>query len=224
VNAKIFSIAASGLVAALAAGAPKVVANPGALPLPAPGTYRLDRIQAVPFSVVKEGGGAFPHLLSRYTTGKITLLTFFYSYCRDPNGCPLAWTAFEEVRRQIKDDPALHGKVRLVFFSFDPAHDTPASLRLFTEAYNNGRVATPWFFLTAWNGWMMRRTLARFGQDIAVERSGADDIVINHMLKVFLIDGDGWVREIYSSGFLNAEAILGDIRTLRIEQADGREK
>jgi len=101
-------------------------AEPGGLPFPAPGTYKLDRIQRVPFSVVRDGPG-LPHLLSAYTTGKITLLTFFYTLCTDPQGCPLAWNAFEAVREKIKADPVLHGKARLVFFSFDPVHETPKS-------------------------------------------------------------------------------------------------
>lgn len=208
------------------AAAPAANADSGALPLPAPGTYKLDRIQSVPLSLVREGDGDFVHLLSRYTTGKITLLTFFYSYCRDPNGCPLAWAAFEEVRSQVEADPKLHGKVRLVFISFDPTHDAPETLRLFNDTYNDGRNATPWRFLTAWNDWALRRMLSRLGQEIFVEQSGADgkDVVIDHILKVFLIDRDGWVREIYTSSFLGVDAIMGDIRTLEIEDANGRRK
>jgi protein SCO1 len=81
-------------------------AEPGGLPFPTPGTYKLERIQRVPFGIVREGPG-LPHLLSAYTTGKITLLTFFYTLCTDPQGCPLAWNAFEAVREKIKADPVL---------------------------------------------------------------------------------------------------------------------
>ena len=104
------------------------------MPFPAPGTYKLDRIQRVPFSIVRDGPG-LPHLLSTYTTGKITLLTFFYTLCTDPQGCPLAWNAFEAVREKIKADPVLHGKARLVFFSFDPVHDNGETLQFFAESY-----------------------------------------------------------------------------------------
>jgi hypothetical protein len=40
-------------------------------------------------------------------------------------------------------------------------------------------------------------------------------------LKVFLIDQRGWVREIYSNQSLDPAAILGDIKTLAIEAANG---
>jgi protein SCO1/2 len=36
---------------------------------------------------------------------------------------------------------------------------------------------------------------------------------------VFLIDKEGWVREIYSNQSLDPAAILGDIETLVLEQA-----
>ncbi len=81
---------------------------------PPPGSYTLDHIQRVPAGIVLEGT-KFPRALSRYTTGAITLLAFFYSYCADPNGCPLAWVAFEKMREEIIARPELHGLVRLVF-------------------------------------------------------------------------------------------------------------
>ncbi len=86
---------------------------------PPPGSYTLDHIQRVPAGIVLEGT-RFPRPLSRYTTGGITLLAFFYSYCADPNGCPLAWDAFEKVREGIIARTELHGRVRLVFMSSRP--------------------------------------------------------------------------------------------------------
>ena len=91
---------------------------------PPPGSYTLDHIQRVPAGIVLEGT-RFPRALSHYTTGAITLFAFFYSYCTDPNGCPLAWDAFEKMREEIIARAELHGRVRLVFMSLDPAHDTP---------------------------------------------------------------------------------------------------
>ena len=39
-----------------------------------------------------------------------------------------------------------------------------------------------------------------------------------HVLKVFLIDADGFVREIYNSTFLHPRTVLNDIETLRRER------
>ena len=40
---------------------------------------------------------------------------------------------------------------------------------------------------------------------------------LSHVLKVFLIDRAGDVREIYTSTFLHPQAIIGDIQTLLME-------
>ncbi len=59
------------------------------------------------------------------------------------------------------------------------------------------------------------------GEEISIDReaSGSGRLVLNHLLKVFLIDSRGWVREIYSNQSLDPEAILGDIKTLSMEAA-----
>jgi len=54
-------------------------------PLP-PGTYRLQAIQSVEDATLLDEGGRAVRL-SALTRGKITLLTFFYTYCVDPLGC-----------------------------------------------------------------------------------------------------------------------------------------
>jgi protein SCO1 len=63
--------------------------------------------------------------------------------------------------------------------------------------------------------------VAGFGQDVelAVDRSsGKPQRVLSHVLKVFLIDAAGDVREIYSSDFLHPQTVLNDIRTLLLEE------
>lgn len=189
------------------------------LSLPEPGSYKLDRILRAPFGVVYDRTG-FPHLLSSYTTGRITLLTFFYSECSDPQGCPRAWNAFEAMRKKIKDSRELHGKVRLVSFSFDPRQDRPNILDVFAQSHKDDRAIIPWDFVGAWSDWLLDRTLSAFGQDAFVDQDAAKAgrNTINHTLKVFLIDRDGWVREIYTTAFLDPDMILGDIKTLQIEE------
>jgi protein SCO1/2 len=195
-------------------------ATPGGLPFPAPGTYKLDKILRAPFGLVLDGPG-LPHFLSTYTTGKITLLTFFYTQCVDPQGCPLAWSAFEAVRQKIKDDPELHGKVRLVFYSFDPVHDRPETLRVFAEGYKADEAIVPWLFIGSWSNNFLESALKGFGQEIATERKadGEKRIVIDHLLKVFLLDPQGWVREIYTSAFLDPVVLINDIKTLQLEES-----
>ncbi|WOJ90981.1 SCO family protein [Methylocapsa polymorpha] len=189
------------------------------LAYPAPGSYRLDHIQRAPQGIVLEGN-RLPRLLSRYTTRSITLLSFFYSSCADPQGCPLAWEAFEKLRAALKEKPYLHGQVRLVFLTLDPARDTPDMLGAFARAYEADAAIAPWHFLTTYSDFFLAPLLRGFGEEIAVDRSasGESEPIFNHLLKVFLIDSEGFEREIYSNQSLDVTAILNDIETLLIER------
>src|SRR5918999_6603212 len=92
---------------------------------PAPGSYVLHRIMPAPDGrVLGLDGREQP--LSRYTRERITLLGFIYTTCVDPQGCPLAYKVFDELKAAIESTPRLHGKVRFVTLSFDPLRDTPA--------------------------------------------------------------------------------------------------
>lgn len=186
-----------------------------------PGSYQLDHIQRVPFAIVLEGNHV-PRVLSRYTTDAITLLSFFYSICTDPKGCPLAWDAFEQVRKAILAHPDDYGRVRLVFLSLDPERDTPSMLKNFAKAYGSGAAVVPWHFLTSYSYLFLNPVLRNMGEDISVDRnaSGSEGRILNHLLKVFLIDPEGWVREIYSNQTLDPATILSDIKTLSLEAAD----
>jgi cytochrome oxidase Cu insertion factor (SCO1/SenC/PrrC family) len=188
------------------------------LPLPRPGSYVLNHIQRVPFAIVLEGN-YIPRPLSRYTKNVITLLSFFYTSCRDPQGCPLAWETFETLRLAIKNSRELHGKTRLVFVSLDPRHDKPQMLEMLARSYAIDAAIVPWHFLTTYSTAFLDRLLRDMGTEISIDRDASEGgiIVLNHLLKVFLIDTQGWVREIYSNATLDPEAILGDIETLRIE-------
>lgn len=188
--------------------------------LPPPGSYRLDHIQRVPQAVVLEGT-RFPRPLSRYTKGALTLLGFFYSSCADPIGCPLAWDVFENVRNDVLARPALHEHVRLVFVSLDPKHDTPDVLAGFALRYADSRQIVPWVFLTTYSYFFLKPLLRDMGEEISINAgSQGGGGPINHLLKVFLIDKDGWVREIYSNQSLDPAAILSDIETLALEEAN----
>jgi len=66
--------------------------------------------------------------LSALTRGKITLLTFFYTYCVDPLGCPFAHQTLTMLRDRILRDRELARGVRFVGISCDPSNDTPEVL------------------------------------------------------------------------------------------------
>jgi protein SCO1 len=97
---------------------------------PAAGSYTLQRIQACPDGMVTDAS-ARRVSLRELSTGKITLLSFFYTYCTDAWGCPFAHTTLVNLRQRLLADAALARGVRFVNISFDPSHDSPETLRLY---------------------------------------------------------------------------------------------
>ena len=186
---------------------------------PAPGTYRLERIQPVPEGAVLDTSSK-PLRLSQYTRGRITLLSLIYTSCSDAAGCPMALYSLQQVRRDLEKRKSMHGRVRLVSLSFDPAHDTPEAMRAYGNSETSRRSAVPWYFLTTASPRDLRPILDGLGQDVRVPADAAAAAKagnISHTVKVFLIDRDGWVREIYTSSFLVPQVIVNDVQTLLLE-------
>lgn len=201
------------------------VAKPDFNP-PAPGSYTLHRIMAAPEGrVLGIDGRSQP--LSRYTRGQITLLGFIYTTCTDPDGCPLAYRVFDELKDAIVATPSLHGKIRFVTLSFDPARDAPDVMRRYAGSRAEEKAGgLRWYFLTTRSARELMPLVEGFGQDVRVtyDRStGRPRRELSHVLKVFLIDKAGDVREIYSSMFLYPRIVLNDIQTLLEEKAPGQD-
>jgi protein SCO1 len=184
---------------------------------PPPGSYELQRIMPAPEGRVLGIDGKAARL-SKYLQDRITLLGFIYTTCADPDGCPLAYRVFDALKEAIADTPRLHGQVRFVTLSFDPARDTPEVMR----RYAGSRVVENdaglrWYFLTTRTARELFPLVEGFGQHVT--RSGRE---LSHVLKVFLIDRRGDIREIYSSNFLHPQSVLNDIETLLLEERGTR--
>jgi len=180
---------------------------------PPPGSYRLHRIMPAPEGRVLDVHGRAARL-SQYLHDRITLLGFIYTTCADPDGCPLAYRVFDALKEAIAATPRLRGQVRFVTLSFDPARDTPEAMR----RYAGSRVVESdaglrWYFLTTRSAKELHPLVEGFGQEVT--RSGRE---LSHVLKVFLIDRRGDIREIYSSNFLHPQSVLNDIETLLLEE------
>jgi protein SCO1/2 len=184
---------------------------------PPPGSYKLQKIQRVADAVLLDSAGRSIKL-SALTQGKITLLTFFYTYCADPLGCPFAHTTLAQLRDRVSGDRALAGRVRFVSVSLDPTHDTPAAIASYGQEFTSDP-KFDWRFVTARRVPELLPVLADFGQDVSVEmdENGRATRTLHHMLKMFLIDARGEVREIYSLAFLQPQVMFNDIKTLAIE-------
>jgi protein SCO1 len=170
---------------------------------PLPGSYTLEVIQQAPSGKVLDvDGRVYP--LDQYTTGKITLLSFIYTYCVDPVGCPLAFQTFIGLRERLSATPNVARQVRFVSLSFDPTNDTPTAMKLYAGQLADAGNALRWHFLTTRSVDELKPILDDFGQDVSVQfdAGGRPTRLYNHMLKIFLIDTNGRVREIYTTAFL----------------------
>lgn len=194
-------------------------------PAPVPGTYGLQRIMRAPDGLVLNVDGRVQKL-SRFTRDKITLLGFIYTTCADPDGCPLAYRVFDKLKADIQARPDLRGKLRLVTLSFDPARDTPSVMRRYAGSRLKESDGLQWYFLTTRSVQQLLPLVDGFGQDVRYgihPSSGRPVRELSHVLKVFLIDASGDVREIYTSSFLHPQVVMSDIQTLLLEPREGME-
>ena len=212
-------LAACVAVCALSTAHAAVDPGPAAAPrtdfvVPAAGTYQLQEIQRTSDAELLDVAGRARHL-AEFTHGKITLLTFFYTSCTDPLGCPFGYVTLSQLRARVVADARLVSAVRFVNVSLDPLQDTPAVIRRYAARFTSDP-RFEWSFLTAASIPQLLPVLDNFGQDVSVETDprGRPTRVLHHMLKVFLIDTRGVVREIYSLAYLQPDVMLNDIRTL----------
>jgi cytochrome oxidase Cu insertion factor (SCO1/SenC/PrrC family) len=161
------------------------------------------------------------HPLADYTRGRVTVLGLIYTTCIDPEGCPRTLPVFDAIRARARASSRLRDHVRLVTLSFDPERDTPAALRGYAGARATAASPVPWHFLTTRSARALAPLLDGFGQDVRVDVvrvGGVPRREVSHVLKVFLIDPAGIVREIYDSGFLHPRTVLNDVETLLLER------
>lgn len=190
--------------------------------LPAPGTYSLPRIMDAPTGLVLDTKGR-AHRFHGLLRGRLSVVSFIYSYCRDPLGCPRAWAVLEDLQAALRADPGLSRRTQIVSLSFDPSHDTPEVMRLLAGSRATDP-AVRWQFLTTASVGALLPLLRGFGQDVSIETdaAGRQTRTLNHLLKVFLVDAELQVREIYSVATLDPQALLNDIRTLDLERRPPR--
>ena len=187
---------------------------------PTPGTYRLPPImRAVDGRVLLED--ATSSNLFDLMGDRLVLLSFVYTRCTDVNGCPLAKAVFHLVRARLKEDPALAATTRLISLSFDPENDTPEAMRAYGP--NTGDDGVEWRFLTTSDRADLQPILDGYGQYTLREYddSGAYTGEFAHLLRVYLIDRERRVRNIYSTGFLHPDILMNDLETLRLESRSG---
>ncbi len=177
---------------------------------PPVGSYELPTIQHVDeYELVSSDGTVAP--LLGLVAGEAAIVSFVYLSCGQ--ACPLATATLHQLDATLARDEVLAGRVQLVSVSFDPERDTPEALATLRQGLApQGR----WRFLTANDPAEIAPVLADFGQDAVwiPERDGHAPAKLRHVLKLFLVDADGSVRNIYSTGFLDLRILVNDLRTV----------
>lgn len=158
--------------------------------------------------------GPAPAFTLRDSTGKqISLtdfrghpvaLTFLYTHCPPTDECPL-------IAEKLKRTAAILGsdaeKVGFVAISVDPAGDTPASVKTFSEEHGlTGRLA---YLLGS------EAQLAPIWKKYAIGVRPSDKPgQINHTVAVYVIDRSGNERALFAGADFEPTALAADLRAL----------
>ena len=156
-----------------------------------------------PFQLTDQNGESFG---SQQLLGKIWIADFVYTTC--PGPCPMISSRMSETQKPLRDTD-----VRLVSFSVDPQHDTPAVLRQYAAKLN----AQPdrWKFLTGNKDTIYR--LARDGFKLATAEGG--EVGPIHSTRLVLVDRSGVIRGYYDATDADAVTrIVADTHHLLQEQ------
>lgn len=180
---------------------------------PPPGSYQLSKLGAAADGTVLDSDGKAIRL-HELMGDKIVLLSFIYSTCDDVNGCPLATSVLHRIKTRLQKLPDIAAQLRLLTLSFNPAHDTPAVMQRFGAGFQDPGV--DWRFLTTASESALQPIMQNYRQSIQkqYDASGTFTGTFAHILRVFLIDRDKQIRNIYSVSFLHPDLLINDIKTL----------
>ncbi|HEY2775279.1 MAG TPA: SCO family protein [Candidatus Binatia bacterium] len=182
---------------------------------PRPGTYELPEIGNVADHPLVDAQGKRTTL--RQVLGRrLAVVSFIYASCSDTTGCPMSTSVLHHLDSQLAADRSLARDVALVTVSFDPEHDT-ARLAAMQQMRAAG---STWRFVTAPDEHSLGGLLEDFGQTVTrlARADGTWSGTYRHVLKVYLLDRERRVRNIYSVGYLDPDLVLADLKTLRLAE------
>ena len=184
---------------------------------PAAGSYELPPVKRVAGFVLRDSRGRSVST-ERITAGKVAVVSFIYTACPERLGCPLASQGLQHLQDKLKEEGLDHD-VALLSISFDPGRDSPARLAKYARIY--GADPALWRFMTAPSTRVLGDMLESYGQDRApvYDERGRFTGRYSHVLKVFLVDRAGDIRNVYSAGFLVPDLVVNDIKTVLSDHA-----
>ena len=189
-----------------------------AFALPKVGSYQRPRISFAENGKVVQSDGR-QTTLHALMSGKVTVLSFIFTSCGDVNGCPLASYVLNRVMQRVSEDARLADKIQLLSLSFDRANDSPAALRKYAAQFAAEKNPS-WKFLTTPSDEDLAGILGNYNQFVIqdVNAQGEPIASFSHLLRVYLIDEEQFIREVYSVSFLHPDIMLADVQTILLDQ------
>ena len=137
--------------------------------------------------------------------GRVVLLAFIFTTC--PGVCPLISRQMAVLQDGLKQAGLFGSKANLLSVTVDPETDTASVLSDYARTY--GADPAGWRFLRE-TPQKTKPVLKAYDEWTKLLPKGE----LDHPARVYLIDGVGNIREIYSLAFFNEEQALIDIKAL----------
>lgn len=138
--------------------------------------------------------------------GKAVVVSFVFTTCSGT--CPATTANLAQAQKVLQREGLWGEAVEFVSITLDPANDTPEVLARY--ARNHGADPERWHFLTGEPA-RVERVLASW--DMWARRNAQG--VLDHPSRIFLVDPQGRIREIYNLETFSTRTLSQDIRTVR---------
>jgi protein SCO1/2 len=138
--------------------------------------------------------------------GKVLLVSFIFTTCS--GSCPATTSRMVGVQQELaRRGDFRDGRVQLLSITLDPARDTPEKLKDYMKLYDIDPAT--WTFLTG-SADEVGKTIGAWKMWVKPVANGQ----LDHPSRIFLVDGQGRIREIYHLGFLKPAWVVEDIELL----------
>lgn len=144
--------------------------------------------------------------------GSIKIINFIYTSC--PDTCSVATRRLSLLQKALIREGLLGDRVEIISITLDPGRDTARELKYYGEANNADERG--WVFLRGTEE-ATRKVLS----DYDVWMRKGDNGLIDHVMRVYLVDDNNSIREIYNLAYLQPELVLSDIEAILTEKYSG---
>jgi protein SCO1/2 len=135
--------------------------------------------------------------------GQALAITFFYTRCPLPDYCPRLSRNFEEASQKLEAMTNAPANWHFISVSFDPAFDTPETLRHYGQSYAYD--PAHWSFFTG-----PPDQIAALARGAGVQYE-SDDGTINHNFRTLIVDPQGHLQMVFPTSGDLSDQIVSEI-------------